>query len=357
MINYVPYLYIHYIVGAYHNYPEEVAKKLRRAVYYTNTDLKPQEAIKYYKQALQVAEELEMDPFSDEVMGIKIQVAALMERIGAQAKAAQVLEILRNDCMAWMQQLGGKESNRKKRTRVLRKLVAMTVKLGELYASPEVYDRDLAQQRLIWAVETMLKETQRRGNLQEARHLSQGELDDLEGPWMPQEEIGAGMEALAHSYEEKGQHYLAAPLFLRALSLYPKKDCHMVILMNNLATALGQQSPKAAQAVAAATNANAITDPAAASAPAPTRESLVQNAQAWSQKALEIAAAIAPPERTEECDVGCAVATHNLGEFAEMTGLKDEARKRYGEAMGLARAIGFAEGVEMSGERLRALGS
>jgi hypothetical protein len=43
---------------------------------------------------------------------------------------------------------------------------------------------------------------------------------------------------------------------------------------------------------------------------------------------LAVAAKIKPPERDDECDLGCAVATHNLGEFAEMDGDIAEARRK-----------------------------
>ncbi|KAI7010777.1 hypothetical protein KC355_g6029, partial [Hortaea werneckii] len=142
---YTNYMYQTYILGAFHNYPEEVAKKLRRALYYTNTDLQPQEAIKYYKQALQIAEEMEIDPFSDEIMGVKIQVAKLMEDVGQIGKAIQVLEILRRDSWEFLRQYGDREHNKTKRTRVLAKCVGMSVKLGELYGTAEIYDREMSE--------------------------------------------------------------------------------------------------------------------------------------------------------------------------------------------------------------------
>lgn len=43
--------------------------------------------------------------------------------------------------------------------------------------------------------------------------------------------------------------------------------------------------------------------------------------------------------------MGCAVATHNLGEFFEMEGRLKEAKERYQEAASLAKKLGFAEGV------------
>jgi len=344
---YANYVYQNYIIKAFHKFPEPVAKKLRRALYFTNQDLQPQEAIKYYKQALQIAEEIGMDPFSDEIMGVKIQVAALMEKVQQEGKAAYVLEILRNDSLEWLRRFGDLPHNKVKRTRVLVKCVQISVKLGGLYGGGEIFDREAAEERLVWAVETVLKETQRRNSLNIP-------LDsEEEGPWLANNEIGAAMETLAHSYEDKDQHYLATPLFLQALSLYPSKDCHTVILMNNLASSLAQQSARAARAAQTyATSQNIDERPAG---PTISRDSLIANAQTWAHKALDVAAAIKPPERTEECDVGCAVATHNLGEFAEMLGNVAVARERYQESVSLGRSIGFQEGVENSSERLRKL--
>jgi hypothetical protein len=145
--------------------------------------------------------------------------------------------------------------------------------------------------------------------------------------------------ALANSYEQKNLHYLAAPLYLRCLSLLPQTSCHAVVLMNNLSISLAQQS-----------------SPPASSVPPPSRSALVSSARTWAQKSLAIAALIKPPERNEECDVGCAVATHNLGEFAEMDGDLAEARKKYEEAKALSKAISFSEGVDHAEEGLKRVG-
>ena len=109
--------------------------------------------------------------------------------------------------------------------------------------------------------------------------------------------------------------------------------------VNNLSISLAQQLP-----------------PSTPGQPPISRSGLVSNARAWAEKSIAVAAKIAPPERTEECDVGCAVATHNLGEFAEMDGNIVEARRRYEEAKSLARAIGFQEGVINSEDALRRIG-
>lgn len=70
---------------------------------------------------------------------------------------------------------------------------------------------------------------------------------------------------------------------------------------------------------------------------------------------MVVAAKVQPPDRTEECDMGCAVATHNLGEFAEMDGDIAEARRRYEEAKSLSKVIRFQDGVKNSEAALKRL--
>jgi hypothetical protein len=109
--------------------------------------------------------------------------------------------------------------------------------------------------------------------------------------------------------------------------------------VNNLSISLAQQLP-----------------PPTLGQPPASRAEYVSNARAWAEKAIAVAQNIAPPERTEECDMGCTVATHNLGEFAEMDGNIAEARKRFEEAKSLAKAIGFKDGIINSEDALRRLG-
>jgi tetratricopeptide (TPR) repeat protein len=302
--------------------------------------------VKYYKEALRVADEIGMDPFSDEIIGVKIQLAALMEKVQQFRRAIDILEIVKRDNLRWVEELGSKPGNEGKRTRVLGRTVGISVKLGELYANQYVDEKEAAEERLVWAVETVLKEQKRR---------QEEGVKPEEGEWMDPEQIGGTLEALGHMYEEKNQHYLAAPLFLQALTLSPPTSCHTAVLsmslpifissfftdrsVNNLSISLAQQAP-----------------PPTPGQPPVSRPALVSNARAWAEKAVALAAKCAPPERTEECDMACAVATHNLGEFAEMDGNITEARKKFEEAKSLAKAIGFQEGVINAEDSLRRVG-
>ena len=225
-----------------------------------------------------------MDPFSDEILGVKISIAHLMEKTGKHSKAVEILEIIRADCLKWVQTYGdealrteerpvdtGMEEDerervtkanedvrwkRGKRTRILKKVVQFSAKLGEMYADPHVWDRDAAEERLVWAVEAGLKEKERR---------KKDGVKEGEGDWLSDSELGASLEcestfyisrmlwatsvlrlcillltiptiltvssiALAHEFQAKDMHFLATPLFLQALSLQGQTDCHTVVL-------------------------------------------------------------------------------------------------------------------------------
>ncbi|KAF2744636.1 hypothetical protein M011DRAFT_470237 [Sporormia fimetaria CBS 119925] len=343
-IIYVPWYYKNVIVAPYHNFPEPVAKKLRRAIYYSrgsNLDLR--EANKYFRQALAAATELGMDPFSPEILGVKYAISNLFEQQGNFPLACDVLEIMRVDCQRWVREFGDKHRLDGDRSRVLKVLVQLDVKLGELYMSKYMNQPEDAEKRLVEAVETALSEKLRR----EKDGVKEGE-----GDWLNEQELGGALESLGSCYEMNNNHYLATPLFLQALTLCPPKSCHAVVLMNNISSSLAQSTPPPVSPSSTTT-----TSPSHfPTTPAPDRATLLTQATQWAQKAIALAADIAPPNRDEECDLGCAVATHNLAEFLEMQGRFKEARLKYEEARSVAKAIGFQEGVERAGEGVKRVG-
>jgi hypothetical protein len=185
-------------------------------------DLQPQNAIKYYKKSLEVAAQVGMDPFSAEVMGIKIKVAELMEKLEQYHKSIEVLEVVKRDNLQWLDTVGKAPERVEQRSQVLAKSVGLAVKLGDLYSSPYVMEQEQAEAQLVWAVTTILKEQERR----QKEGVRPGEDD----AWLSPEEVGGSFETLAHHYEEGNKHYLAAPLFLQALTMSPPSSCHTAIL-------------------------------------------------------------------------------------------------------------------------------
>lgn len=132
-----------------------------------------------------------MDPFSEEIISVKTDLAFFFERIHQPQKAIDVLEIVQADCLKWIDLLGGKKGNEGKRTRVLGKTVALSVKLGELYSSNAIDDIETAEQKLVYAVTAVLKEKRRR----EEEGVKEGE-----GTWLTNEEMGGSHEGKTISH-------------------------------------------------------------------------------------------------------------------------------------------------------------
>ena len=106
--------------------------------------------------------------------------------------------------------------------------------------------------------------------------------------------------------------------------------------MSNLAISISQQLPPSPSTLPAG---SPLLTPSNAARAESLRATHIASARAWATKAREIAEHITPPVRTAECDAGCAVATYHLGEFAEMDGQLEEARRWYGEAVSLGRGL------------------
>ncbi|KAL7622985.1 hypothetical protein AAE478_006664 [Parahypoxylon ruwenzoriense] len=387
-------------------FPPQIAKSLRRALYYSNYSPDPKLALKYYKLALEQCSEAGLDTFSDEVMGIKIQLAAWFEKIGSYKNSIEVLEALLRDCKRWVevmeksvqdglvdtsgrlkgapnpQDLAGEEKKESeehakpenlwgKRTRILGKSVAVSVKLGELYADEHVLDGDSAGERLVWAVETVLKELERR----QVEGVKEGE-----GDWMTPEQIGGALEgmptfvmirrpliknssgkplrvqvtALSRSAAlPPGNHTLATQkLPHRCADVFPPLVSMLTgsLKVNNLAISLAQQpvdpSPGTSH-VPRAGEANAVARP--------TRSSLLASARSWALQAQATAQKVQGEDRTNECDEACAVALCNLGDIAAMAGDIGEAKRRFEESLTFSRKIAFEPGTMQAEKGLQRL--
>lgn len=174
--------------------------------------------------------------------------------------------------------------------------------------------------------------------------------------------------ALGNHYETKSQHYLAAPLYLQAVTLSPPDSCHTAVLstfsefsyrtytdqlprvVNNLAISLAQQPVQSPLNTQAAPG-NEKSSPSPNQVP--TRAVLLSSARSWALQALSTAKKVTGEGRTGECDEACAVAMCNLGDIAAMAGDAEEARRRFLESLELSQRIAFEPGIAQAKEGLK----
>lgn len=382
-----------YFTYFYHSqftrYPKPIANSLRRALYYTNIAPDPELALKYYKRAMEQCAEHGLDPFSDEVLGIRIQTSFWLQKIGNYKGAHQVLEGVLGDCKKWLDVMDqsvrdgkvdkeGKfvaiplespeakiqaEANKErepaapattktdddfvpenlwhKRRRLLAKAIGTAVKLGELYSDEHVLEPENSHKHLVWAVESALKEFRRR--------REEG-VKEGEGDWLSPEEMGGTMESLGRDYERKSQFQLAIPLFFQALRLC-ESPCHRAVIMNNLAATFAQHPIYAPTHLQPSEALKELYD----SAVPTSRKECLESALNWAKNAYMHGNDVKGEQRTPECDQACAVALCNWADVAAMMGNMDVARKKYNQAIELSGKLDFTEGVKQAQSGLRRL--
>ncbi|PSR85907.1 hypothetical protein BD289DRAFT_367921 [Coniella lustricola] len=376
-VAYAVWMYFNYFYAEqFTKYPPDVAKSLRRALYYSNHGLDVNLAHKYYKLALEQCRDNHMDPFSDDVVGIKIQLSAWLEKMGNIPGAAKVLDLVLAENKKWLAMvektpeklpmapvpgmvLGEGENARtvtkeefdlwvrSSRTRVLAKSCQMSVKLGTLCADDQILDNEKSHDHLIWATENALKEFYRRAK--------EG-VKDGEGSWLGPQEIGGTLESLGQSFERREQYDLALPLFFQALRLCDDQ-CHLAVIMNNLAVAFSQHPPRAPYETIPDNFAGQFDQ--APTPPAPgqtwTRKDHIEAAERWAKNALRHAKELKGDARTPECDQACAVALVNLGNIALLSGDHDAARRRFQRAIKVSEDNSFPDGIREAEEGLKRL--
>lgn len=168
-------------------FPEPVAKHLRRALYYTNQSSNPKKALEEYQKALFVADDLKMDPFSPEMLGLKTHIASFFEKLGVLPKAIEILEQLRADCLKWIEWFGDKPENELRRNELMSMSIRLSVTLGRYYLLPSIDQREAAEQMMTWGVTAVLKENRRVREM----HSDVGSMGE--------DESGAVLEGLSHS--------------------------------------------------------------------------------------------------------------------------------------------------------------
>ncbi|KAL4915222.1 hypothetical protein BDW62DRAFT_188902 [Aspergillus aurantiobrunneus] len=366
---YIVYIELTQNAPQYHKYPPNTARHLRKAVYYTDVVFQPKLALQSYNAALKSAIEEGMHPFSDEVLGINLQAAKLLEQAGAAMQAVKLLETTKEMILKTVE-TGRKEAaerkeaeekhakkqvqpkaeypgqyklevdnpqileeyerikeldeyNERQRNKAMKKAVGISLKLAELYGSDHIQDSKKAEAAQEAAVELSLKELQYRQSLGLPVNGGAGDDGGDKIDWLTRTEVVIALAGLAETYFSTEKAELAVPLFLRALELLraeegPNPTCRQVMLIGDVAAALGGRAQQPFR----------VENPEAA------RQETVNNARQWAMKSLEMNKSIPDDEKDGGCFVSCVQVKYSLGEFAELQGNLKVAEKWYRQALG-----------------------
>ncbi|WEW60879.1 hypothetical protein PRK78_006367 [Emydomyces testavorans] len=379
---YLIYDHITRVEPQFSRFPGVVSDRLRKALYYTEYDLNPVRALHCYKQALIAAEQVGMHPFSEEVLGIRLQIPHMLEKAGMMKPAIEVLEKTQKDCVEWVESGRRKQMIRdreraatrnqtpdddptateeqrierekeiaeeRQRGLVMKRAAGIGVKLAEIYSNDYIRDSKNAEKALLTAVDLSRTELQRR------REMNLPISQDEGNYYLNLTEVATAFNELADFYAQRGRNDLSTALYMQSLALIKEDEhdrpstCAQVVLLNNISSQMAEQAQKPAPPPAETSS--------GAHMPPVSRDQLLYAASEWAKKALDVADKIQPPVRNEECNQGCLTATYNLGEIAEMQGHFSEAKKYFVEAREVAKRIQSGEGVQRASDALERIKS
>ncbi|PUU79757.1 hypothetical protein B9Z19DRAFT_1080980 [Tuber borchii] len=237
--------YLTYLANTTHSFPEPVAKELRKALYYSlPNSSSPPDAVKHFRLALEQCQDLGMDPLSDEVTGIKIELAGVLLHHGIVEKGVEVLEGVLDEVVAAAEAEKVDEGVRRK---LLLRGVKIAAKVGEVYVGKGRYAE--AEEALGWAVETAVREARKTppspppppsppeeggGERLPIEKTPGQDPQPHHQDWLSNSEMSSLLEALASVYGSTNRFLLATPLYLHALEYMPPNNCHSVVLSSSL---------------------------------------------------------------------------------------------------------------------------
>jgi hypothetical protein len=350
-------------------FPEPVAKELRKALYFTEVNMEPQKAIEHYRAALRISHEMGLHPFSDEVIGIKLQAADMYVRAGFHKQAVHLLSRTAGEALRWVnrsrrrldvgkpgkelpknadpnvQEIFGPSVEDYKMqydltTRVIKKLIGIHLLLAEIFEDEHLRDPFEAFASRRTALSNFTTEIKNR----EARGLPPTATPEEGDSWLSAEEASHTMSDVGSTWLRAGRPEKALELLMPAVAILRQvegKDisCRQVILLSNIAAAMFDHRHSKEDIAAKKNPENAV-------------EKQMKSSKDWALKALEVSKLIQEDRRDDECDMGCAAAADVLSAIAEWQGADEDARKWLLEEKRYCESAQFAEGIQKTSQML-----
>ena len=316
------------VAPQYSAYPLPVEQRLRVALHHTYVAPDPDAASESFIEAIKAADQVGMDPFGKESMGIRIRYAEMLEKFGRVKAAVEVLSNITSDCEGKLDQLpltSEKGDDVVSRTSLLRAIIQIKVKTAALYESDYLQDLRSAKLVLSDAVGLLVKETK--------DPQSNGfNEDNAAGLTMP--ETASILSQMGDLYATSGEEANAVQVYM--LTLQPlraacngTRSCKEVQVLSNIASTMDLALKKP--------NAKISGRPATEQGRTAARRAILK----WADQAIATAEVVTPQDRDEICELGLLSAKMTRADLLLDTGEKDKSRELFTSLLPLLRQKGL----------------
>ena len=308
------------------DWPAPVENQLRVALHFTHVKPNPDLAAECFAGALEAAEKCGMDPFSKEVMGIRIRLAEMLEQFGRVKSSIEVLNSVVEDCQEKLTELSRstvlkalknekaspqEEKEISRHTAMLRGIIQAKVKIAGLYDSEFIQDPASAKKTLSEAVGLLVQHTQD----PQTKGFSE---DNAAG--LSLEEIAAMLSQMGDLYATSGEEANAIQVYMLTLDPLRKacngtRSCKEVQILSNIASSMGiaMKKPKAV----------INGKPATPESMKAARRAAIK----WADQAIGTAEKVLPEDRDEICELGMLSAQFTKADLLLDDGQKLESKE------------------------------
>jgi hypothetical protein len=329
----------------YAGYPLAVEQQLRLALHYTHISPNPRVAGDHFAEAIKLAEDCGMDPFSKESMGIRIRYSAMLEQFGFVKAAVDVLNGIVTECEKKLEQLDNeqattaelKDEKGPSRKSLLRAIIESRVKVSSLCESDYIQNPVLAKQILSDTVGLLVKETRD----PQTKGFSE---DNAAGLTMS--EIASILSQMGDLYATSGEEANAVQVYM--LTLQPlqaacngTRSCKEVQVLSNIASTMDLAIKKP--------NAKINGKPV-------TQKSLAEGRRAtlkWADQAIATADLVPSESRDEICELAVLSARMTRADLLLDMGEKRQAEESFASLLPLLRAKGLTTLTQVAEQSLR----
>lgn len=325
-------------------YPPAVEERLRLALHYTHMQPDPETSSKYFMQAIKKADELGMDPFSAEALGIRIRFSQMMENFGHVKAAIEILDGVTTDLEHKVTELDAMQSSETVqsgdkqvaksdlRKHLIRNTIKAKVKISTLYESDYIQDRTMAKKILSDAVGLIVRETK-------DPQVNGFTEDNSAG--LTTGEIAAILSQMGDLYATAGEEANAVPVYMLTLqplraSCNGSRSCKEVQVLSNIASTMDLAMKKP--------GAQINGRPA-------TKGSLVAGRKAalqWADQAIATAEAVKPEDHDEICELSLLSAQMTRADLLLESGERSKAREAFSTLLPTLREKNLTPLIEVA---------
>ncbi|EXJ53816.1 hypothetical protein A1O7_09152 [Cladophialophora yegresii CBS 114405] len=277
-------------------FPPAVEDQLRLALHYTHISPDPETASKYFLGAIKKAEEVGMDPYGKEALGIRVRFSQMLEEFGHAKAAIEILDGIISELQQKLDELEQAHSLRtdtslqsgptfaEMRANMIKGIVKLKIKISSLYESDYLQNPSMAKQVLSDAVGMVVKET---------KNPQQGLTDD-NGAGLTTGEIAAMLSQMGDLYATSGEEENAVQLYMLTLqplraSCNGTRSCREAQVLSNIASTMDMALKKPKPII----NGKPATEDSLAAA----RRAALR----WADQAIATSDAVKPEDRDEIC--------------------------------------------------------